>query len=84
MIDLTPYLDSLNARTAGWIDSSYGNDHCESVAFEYSCDTRLRIWIDDGQYTVVFEDDDQGDYQVMLSTDNWISVLLYVDSEHIN
>jgi len=83
MIDLTPYLDSLNAKTAGWIDSSYGNDYCESLSFEYSCDTRLRIWIDDGQYTVVFEDDEEGN-QVMLSTDNWISVLLYVDSEHID
>ena len=81
MIDLTPYLDSLNAKTAGWIDSSYGNDHCESVSFEYSCDTRLRIWIDDGRYTVVFEDDEEGN-QTMLSTDNWISVLLLVDREH--
>ena len=82
MLDLTPFLDSLNAQTAGWIDSSYGNDHCESISFEYSCDTRLRIWIDDEGYTVVFEDDDQGDYQVMLDTDNWITVLLFVDKEH--
>ena len=84
MIDLTPFLDSLNAQFSGWVDSSYGNDACQSVSFEYSCDTRLRIWIDDEGYTVVFEDDDQGDYQVMLSTDNWVSVILFVDSEHIN
>ena len=83
MIDLTPFLDSLNAKVSGWIDSSYGNDHCESVSFEYSCDTRLRIWIDDGQYTVVFEDDEDGN-QTMLSTDNWVTVLLFVDAEHID
>lgn len=82
-MDLTSYLDSLNAKTAGWIDSSYGNDHCESLSFEYSCDTRLRIWIDDGQYTVVFEDDEDGN-QIMLSTDNWITVLLFIDAEHID
>lgn len=92
MINLMPYLADLNLLTDGWIDSSYGNDACQSVAIAYSDDTRLKVYIDASlpcereydtgkQYTVVFESDD-GDNEVMLVTDDWYAVLSCVAESH--
>ena len=94
MIDLVPYLADLNATGAGWEDSYWHNDACQSVAFEYSEDTRLKVWIDSpdpserevdsgGQFIVVFEDD-EGEPDVMLITDDWSAVVALVAHTHID
>lgn len=93
-LDLAPYLECLNQSCDGWRDDTNGNDVCQSVVFEYSDTTRLKVWIDSsiaserevdcgGQYTVVFEDDD-GEPDTLLVTDNWVSVLMLIDKTHIN
>ena len=46
MIDLAPYLADLNATGHGWEDSYWHNDACQSVHFEYSTSSRLKLWID--------------------------------------
>lgn len=90
MIDLAPYLADLNATGAGWQDSYWHNDACQSVAFEYSDTARMKLWIDSpdpnerecnngGQFVLVWEDDDaERDTEVMLITDDWSAVVALV------
>ena len=90
MIDLLPYLADLNSTGRGWEDSYWHNDSCQSVHFEYSTDTRLKLWIDSpdpserevnvgGRFVLVREDDDaERDTDVMLITDDWQAIVALV------
>lgn len=94
MIDLAPYLADLNSTGIGWEDSSYGNDACQSVHFEYSTETRLKLWIDaedpsereckiGGRFVLVFEDDESDrDTETMLITDDWQAIVNLVAETH--
>ena len=96
MIDLVPYMADLNATGTGWEDSSYGNDACPSVHFEYSTETRLKLWIDSpdpserecsvgGQFILVFENDESDrDTEVMMITDDWRAIVQLIAETHIN
>lgn len=94
MIDLAPYLADLNSTGHGWEDSYWHNDACQSVHFEYSTDTRLKLWIDaedpserecncGGRFILVFEDDESDmDTEVMLITDDWQAIVNLVAETH--
>jgi hypothetical protein len=88
MIDVQPYIDHLNRISDGWEDSYWHNDACQSIAREYSEDSRLKVWIDSldpsereydhgGQFILVRENDDS-ENEVLLITDNWQAVATLV------
>lgn len=93
MIDLTPFLDSLNATFSGWIDSSYGNDACQSVAFPYSDASRLKLWIDaenpseresdfGGRFILARERDNDFFCESIMITDDWQSIVNFIVDSH--